>query len=86
LGVSNALGDLLNLAYSRHRESEADAFSLRLTRQARAFISSEVRLTNQNLGWFHPPSWLELLFYTHPAPWRRVAMGERFEARSQPQC
>jgi STE24 endopeptidase len=80
LGIWESLSGIAGRAYSRRRESAADAYSLRLSGQAQAFINSEIRLTNQNLGWLRPPAWIESVFYTHPAPWRRIAMGERFLA------
>ncbi|MGH2444158.1 MAG: M48 family metallopeptidase [Chloroflexota bacterium] len=83
LGLTGSLSGLITRAYSRHIEVSADAFSLDLTGLGRAFVNSEVRLTNQNLGVLHPPRWVELLFYTHPAPWRRIAMGTRYLSGSQ---
>jgi STE24 endopeptidase len=69
----------IELALSRWMEARADAYALELTGKSGAFIDSEIRLTNQNLAWYRPPAWLELLLYSHPAPWRRVAMGERYQ-------
>jgi STE24 endopeptidase len=76
-GVWSAVSAPLARAHSRRVEASADAFSIALTGKGQAFVDGEIRLTNQNLAWFHPPTWLEALFYTHPAPWRRVAMGEK---------
>lgn len=81
-GAWSAATGVLSRALSRRMERAADAFSIAITGRAEAFTNSEVRLTNQNLGWFQPPCWVENLFYTHPAPWRRVAMGE--EALKEP--
>jgi STE24 endopeptidase len=80
VGACGSLTSVLTRAYSRHREAAADVYSLTLTGKGTAFVNSEIRLTNQNLAWLHPPAWVERLFYTHPAPWRRIAMGESFLA------
>jgi STE24 endopeptidase len=81
LGIWGSLTGVVTRAYSRRREAAADAYSLSLTGLGEAFRNSEIRLTNQNLGWFRPPIWMEFLFYTHPAPWRRVAMGDSYLGR-----
>jgi STE24 endopeptidase len=81
LGVWGAATGAVERAFSRRLEANADSYSLHLTNLADAFVRSEIRLTNQNLAWYKPPALLEALFYTHPAPWRRVEMGERY-ARS----
>ena len=78
LGLWNAASGIVVRAHSRRVEAAADAFSLSLTGAVEAFTTSEIRLTNQNLAWYRPPRWIEVLFYTHPAPWRRVAMGESY--------
>jgi STE24 endopeptidase len=80
LGLWGALTGVLSRGYSRRMESAADAYSLALTGQGEAFVNSEIRLTNQNLAWLCPPVWVERLFYTHPAPWRRIAMGQSYLA------
>ncbi len=78
LGIWSTLTGPVARWYSRRREAAADAYSLELTGDGTAFVNSEVRLTNQNLGWLDPPVWLEALTYTHPAPWRRIEMGRRY--------
>jgi STE24 endopeptidase len=80
LAAWGALSGVISRAYSRRAEAKADAYSLDLTGHGVAFINSEVRLANRNLAWLRPPGWLEALLYTHPAPWRRIAMGSDYLA------
>jgi STE24 endopeptidase len=80
LGLWGTASGIVSRALSRRMESAADAYSLVLTGQGEAFVNSEIRLTNQNLAWLRPPDWVETLLYTHPAPWRRIAMGETYLA------
>ena len=66
--------------YSRAIEGRADAFSLRTTGQADAFISFEKRLTLRNLSDPDPPDWLTFLRSTHPPAIERIGMGEAYKA------
>ncbi len=69
----------LALAYSRHMEKQADAFSLQVTGKAAPFISSENRLTNQNLLKSRP-GWLEeVLFLDHPPHYKRVRAAAEYQ-------
>jgi STE24 endopeptidase len=73
------LGRPAFMAFTRWRESAADAFGARHTSReamARAFV----RLADQNLADPEPPRWEELFFYSHPAIANRVrALGLRWE-------
>ncbi len=80
LGIWGALSGVLGRWFSRRMETAADAFSLQLTDYGVAFVNSEIRLTNQNLSRLRPPLLQESLLYTHPAPWRRIAMGQQYLA------
>lgn len=66
LGTVSLLLAPLRNAYSRWRESLADAFALRLTGNPQAFASAMIRVANQNLAEVDPPRWVILLFYEHP--------------------
>lgn len=72
---TTALSPLGN-AFSRWRETLADRYALRLTRNRGAFASAMSRLANQNLADADPPAWAVLLFATHPPLSRRIRMAE----------
>lgn len=63
------------LAYSRRMEAQADMFALNVARKPLAQASTERRLSDIDLADESPPRILELLFWTHPAPERRVKMA-----------
>lgn len=75
--LSTAISPLANALY-RWREALADEYALRLTQDARAFISAMTRLANQNLAEADPPWWAVLLFATHPPLGRRIQMAKDF--------
>jgi STE24 endopeptidase len=65
-------------AFSRLVEREADLYALRTASRPGAFASAMRRLADQNLSEYRPERWVELLLYSHPAPYRRVASAEEF--------
>ncbi|MFP4609253.1 MAG: M48 family metallopeptidase [Candidatus Aenigmatarchaeota archaeon] len=65
----------LTLAYSRCREKEADRFALRTVKDKEAFISTFKRLSDIALSEVNPPRVVEILFYSHPAPIKRIKMA-----------
>src|SRR3954447_16937154 len=67
---------------SRRVEGSADAYALRLTDDAPAFIAVERKLAVQNLSDPDPPKWLQFLFGTHPSTVTRIGYGLTW-ARSQ---
>lgn len=68
------------MAFTRWRESAADAFGARHT-SADAMARALVRLADQNLYDPEPPRWEELFFSSHPAIAARVrALGLRWES------
>jgi STE24 endopeptidase len=66
----------LENAYSRWRERQADAFSVRLTGRPHAFADAMTRLANQNLADANPPRWAVILFGTHPPLEERIGLAE----------
>jgi STE24 endopeptidase len=58
--------------YSRHLETAADEYALRLTDDPKSFITTMTKLTDQNLSEAQPSRWVELLMYDHPSYVKRV--------------
>jgi len=80
LGLLGLLGRPALRAFTRWRETAADAFGARHTSRD-AMARALVRLADQNLADPEPPRWQELWFYSHPAIANRVrALGLRWEA------
>jgi STE24 endopeptidase len=63
----------LGSALSRHWEREADAFSLELTGDRDAFVSTHRRLALSNLSDLDPPRLAYLAWFSHPTPPERIA-------------
>lgn len=73
-----ALSPLMNL-YSRRREANADRFSLDITGDPTAFISSEKRLCDMNMMEESIGALRMIFFATHPSTMERIGMGERWK-------
>ena len=71
-------GQVAGSYVSRGVEARADAFALRLTDDADAFISLERRLALQNISEPDPPALLHTLFGTHPTTVERIGYGEAY--------
>jgi STE24 endopeptidase len=71
-------GQIAGSYVSRGVEARADAFALRLTDDADAFISLERRLTLHNVSEPDPPALLHGLFGTHPTTLERIGYGEAY--------
>ena len=67
---------------SRRVEARADAYSLRLTGDAEAFIAFEQRIARQNVSDPDPPRLFHLLTGTHPTTMERIAIGLRAKAQA----
>jgi len=84
--VAMAMGGLAVMAlplantYSRWREGLADQFSLEMTGNPQAFISSMTKLANQNLSEAEPEPWAEFLLYSHPAIGKRIKRAQGFKS------
>lgn len=63
-------------AVARAIEARADSYAFDLLGDGRSFADAMRRLADQNLAEERPPRWAELLLYTHPPIWRRVARAE----------
>ena len=80
LGVFGFVTMPLGNAFSRWRESLADAYALESTRNASAFIGAMEKLANQNLAELEPERWVEFLLYDHPPIGERLRRGAHFAA------
>ena len=59
-------------AYSRFNERQADAYAWKTLGSVKAFCTAMEKLAAQNLSEREPSRWVEILFYSHPAPFRRM--------------
>jgi STE24 endopeptidase len=62
----------LQAAFSRWREREADRFAAEKVGMSIPLASALEKLTLQNHSFFKPSPFLEMLTFSHPAPWRRI--------------
>jgi len=65
-------------AYSRYNERQADRYAFQSIPDVAPFISSMDKLAEQNLAERQPSAWVEWLFHSHPAIWRRIRAAEVF--------
>ena len=65
-------------AFSRKLEQEADMFTLKITGNKRAFVSTMKKLMNQNLSDPDPRKFYEIMLYSHPPISRRISFAESF--------
>jgi STE24 endopeptidase len=79
MGGFMALTAPLGNTFSRWREWLADDYALRMSGKPRAFVSTMVRLANQNLAQVDPEPWVEFILYSHPSIRKRIQHGEDFE-------
>ncbi|MFW5946503.1 MAG: M48 family metallopeptidase [Candidatus Natronoplasma sp.] len=73
-----SLIDPLTNAYSRYREKKADRFAIETTEEPQAMVSGFKRLSDIDLAEVDPHKMVEIFFYDHPAPKKRIDMAERF--------
>ena len=62
---------LLNML-SRNAEGESDQYELELVKKPNAYISSMIKLCDQNLRYASPNRLIETVFYNHPSTRERV--------------
>ena len=75
IGVSFVLQPISN-GISRIMESKADEFALRAANDSEAQSSAERRLADLSLAVDKPNRLVELVFYTHPSPSKRVQLAD----------
>jgi STE24 endopeptidase len=83
LSVLSALFAPLSNAISRHLEKDADEFSLKVTGNADAFMSTMRKLGEQNLADVNPGKFHEIMLYSHPPISRRIALAESFKSSAK---
>lgn len=71
-----SLIDPLTNAYSRYRERKADRFAIDTTENPKAMVSGFKRLSDIDLAEIDPHKLIEIFFYDHPAPKKRIEMAE----------
>ncbi len=76
-----SLIDPLTNAYSRYRERKADEFAIKTTENPHAMISGFKRLSDIDLAEIDPHKLIEIFFYDHPAPKKRIEMAEKFKEK-----
>lgn len=62
--------------YARSVEAASDTYAFSLLGDGRPFAAAMRRLADQNLAEERPPAWAEILLYTHPPIWLRIARAE----------
>ncbi len=73
--VSFLLMPALN-AYSRFNERQADRYCFQSIGRVEPFISSMIKLAEQNLAEKKPSHWVEWFFHSHPAFSKRIEAAE----------
>ncbi|MEF8832873.1 MAG: M48 family metallopeptidase [Candidatus Thermoplasmatota archaeon] len=73
-----SLIDPLTNAYSRYREKKADRFAIETTGEPQAMISGFKRLSDIDLAELDPHKLIEIFFYDHPAPKKRIDRAKNF--------
>ncbi|MBS3816201.1 MAG: M48 family metallopeptidase [Candidatus Thermoplasmatota archaeon] len=71
-----SLIDPATKTYSRYRERKADRFALETVNDSNAMVSAFKRLADIDLAELDPSKYIEILFYDHPAPIKRIKMAE----------
>jgi STE24 endopeptidase len=65
-------------ALSRRAEAAADLAALDITGDPDTFLAMNLELSRTNLSNPQPPTWVRLLWSSHPSTAERLAMGERW--------
>ena len=76
LSVLNIFTLPIHNAFSRKLEREADLFTLKITKDKEAFISTMNKLAIQNLSDPDPGKFYEILLYNHPPISRRISFAK----------
>ncbi len=83
-GLYSFLDPLTN-AYSRYREKKADEFAIETTEEPEAMVSGFKRLSDIDLAEIDPHKLIEIFFYDHPAPKKRIRRAQSWEKKEHEQ-
>ncbi len=64
--------------YSRHLETYADLFSLKVTKDINSHVSAEMRLADMHLSELRMHPLIEFMFYTHPSTEKRIRYAREY--------
>lgn len=78
IGIVSTSITVVSNQLSRTVEARADAFALRLTGEAGAFVGFQRRITVQNVGDPRPPALAHALLGTHPTPVQRIGIARAY--------
>ena len=73
-----ASAPLMN-TFSRWTERKCDEYELNLVKKPIAYISSIIKLTDQNLRYAYPNRIVEFLFYDHPSSEKRIKLVSKIK-------
>ncbi len=73
--------DPLTNAYSRHREKKADDFANRVINDPEAAVSTFKRLSDIDLAETDPSRIIEIFFYSHPSPKKRIKRAKAYSKK-----
>ena len=79
-----SLIDPMTNAYSRYREKKADEFAIETTGEPEAMVSGFKRLSDIDLAEVDPHKLIEIFFYDHPTPKKRIEMAQSFKENKKP--
>jgi len=65
--------------FSRYCEGQADQYELEMVKKPDAFISSMIKLCDQNLRYANPHPLIEFVFYDHPSGKNRIQRALNFK-------
>ena len=74
--ISSILFNIPSLAYSRKRETEADAFASSYMKSPSIATSLFMKMADQNLSDIDPPWWEKYFFFSHPPINERIAASK----------
>jgi Zn-dependent protease with chaperone function len=66
-------------AFSRHLERQADQFTLDMTHNKEAFVSTMDKLAYMNLANPNPSPIIEFLLYDHPSISKRIKFAQEYK-------
>lgn len=77
--IFNLLTAPLESYISQSFETEADIQSLKLTKDKKSFISSEIKIARHNKSRLNPHPIIVKMYYSHPPTIERIKLGEKYK-------